>query len=261
MINCKYTGLTLLRLLLLTAAIDFSSCSKHTYDQTLPSVSFLSVAPYGLSGDSVLISGRVNSPGLSAVQFVGFAYSTQTSFSILNNQFLANVNASPFTAIVPVSPDSTYYFKAFASNSYGYSCSNLFKYAASISGSSAPCNLSSNTALDNGVNYTLSDVNSGGSYATFGTFGVEADNGAYETINIFFNGNPPSGTYTTVANLSALNGDTNPFDVGIEINGNSVNAGCKVYVTVNANKTTTVSFCSGEYQSYENQYASAKITY
>ncbi len=185
-IKLKYFSLFFIAGFLLTAGVLIVGCSKRTYTDALPQVQFLSVVPY--QSDSLIITGKVVSQGASSVENVGFAYDRQSSFSILKNQVLLNGTSSQFSAIILGYQDSTYYFKAFATNSFGYSESTVFKYTVpTAGGQSAPCNISNNTILDNNVNYSFVEKFSGTSYATYGSFGVEADDAQAEMVNLYFN--------------------------------------------------------------------------
>ncbi|HTA83513.1 MAG TPA: hypothetical protein VK783_11280, partial [Bacteroidia bacterium] len=107
----------------LTVTLFVEGCTKKTYEETLPQVNFVSVVPYG--NDSAIITGNVSSAGASPIEYVGFAYSTTPSFDILSNQILGNGTLGQFSAQIKASQDSTYYFKCFAANSYGYKVSQV----------------------------------------------------------------------------------------------------------------------------------------
>lgn len=236
------------------------SCSKKTFTDALPQVQFVSVTPYG--NDSAIIAGNVTSAGASPVEYVGFAFSANSSVDLLKNQVLLNGTTGRFSAGVKVYHDSTYYFKCFAANSFGYAASAAFKCTiGSAVGDSAPCALNSNYIVDGGYGgYSIVSLNTGPSYASYGgSFGVYVDNGSStESVDICFNGSPGNGTYNSVSSLSF---DTNPYDCEIVVNGSYVvNAGGKVYVSVKSGKTT-ISFCPITYIGTSTYSISGKITY
>lgn len=242
-------------------AFCFFGCSKKKYDDALPKIEFISAIPFGV--DSLIITGKVISEGASRVEYVGFASNNNPSFSILKNQLLFNGTTLQFSTAVIGYPDSTYYFKSFATNSFGYTASNVFKYTVpAATPQTAPCTISNNYALDNGINYSLPYVYSGAGYASYGSFGIEADGSGYELIKIYFNRIPKNGIYTTQSDISNFDFDTNPYHVVVTVNDNVVDQGGKVYIAENSGGTTTVSFCSLNYSAFStNVLVSAKITF
>lgn len=221
------------------------NCTKYTFDQSLPQVQIVSANL--INSDTLMITGNVVSAGSTAIQNVGFAYSNQPNFDIISNQVLLNGTTGKFSMYLMVYPDSTYYFKCFATNANGYAASGNLKYTViPIGPQTAPCagSLSTNYVVDGGLGYNIIDVNTyTGGGATYGNYELATDNGGNEVIDIFFRYTPTNGVYTT-ADPTNLSTDPNPYDCGISIdNSYFANAGGKVYISINGS-TITYTFCS-----------------
>src|ERR1700747_408583 len=91
---------------LLFTGILFFSCSKKKFDDSLPQLTLQSAVMSGL--DHVVLTAKINSKGASDIEYIGFAYSTKPSFSILENQVLFQKSDNSFTATVHAFHDSTY---------------------------------------------------------------------------------------------------------------------------------------------------------
>lgn len=250
--------ITLLFVLAATALLP--GCTKKTYDDALPKVDFVSALAYG--NDSVIVTGNVTSAGASPIEYVGFAYSTNPTFDILENQVIGNGTTGEFSTLVRGFQDSTYYFKCFAANSFGYVVSNTFKYTVpAATPQTAPCSVTNNTVIDNSQTYYMNYVATNSVSAAYGNFEVDAENGSSEIVDIYFNATPTNGVYTTQVDAANFSFDTNPYDCVVTVNGYAVNTGGKVYVGINSG-TTTVSFCSLIYVAYSTNFSiSGKVSY
>ncbi len=219
------------------------SCNKK-YSETLPVVQFNSVVPFG--NDSAILTGTVLSKGKDDIQYVGFSYSNQPTTDILPNQILLNGTNGTFSCSVFMHRDSTYYFRSFAANSFGYAVSPSIKYTIpNAAPDSAPCPLNANTVIDNGVHFTMTYINYAGGNLN------ASDNAGFENVTIYFKTSPVNGIFSTVTTYPFPMGDPNLYEVSISVTQNSfttyvVNAGGSVYVGLNNGKTT-VSFCSLTY--------------
>ncbi|HTB07856.1 MAG TPA: hypothetical protein VK806_12960 [Bacteroidia bacterium] len=238
------------------------SCSKP-YNEALPVVQFVSASAVG--NDSIILIGNVTSSGADAVQYVGFAYAEQPSFDILSNQVLLNGTTGMFSWKVKALPDSTYYIKCFAANSFGYAATGNFKYTVPVgSPQSAPCasTIPANSVVDNKITYSMS-VNYDNTYPQYGTVGIETSGFPSESVNIYFNGAPANGIYSTASDPTNFNFDSNPYDCVIMINSSYfTNSGGQVYVAVTSPGHGTITFCSIPYVvSSATYYISGNISY
>jgi hypothetical protein len=254
-------------LLILLAFVCFTvnwSCTKYTYDEALPSVQFVSAKFYG--NDSVLLTGKVTNTGASGIENVGFAYDEQPSFDILVNQVGAPPTSGQFSVVIKLIPDSTYYIKCFATNSFGYVVSTNFKYTVpSATPEYAPCagTIPANSVVDNKVTYAMTYIYYDNTSAQYGNVGIETQNGSSEFVNIYFTAAPVNGIYTTVYDPTTLSSDPNPYDCTILVNNSyAVNAGGKVYVAIGTGGTGTITFCSISYVAFSTTFfVSGNITY
>src|SRR6185312_1475694 len=240
-------------LFIIAAIIMLNGCSKN-YEDSLPACTFLSAVPYGQ--DSILIVGQVTKQGASPIEYNGFAYSNQPNFDITSNQLgCALTQQGLFEAVIPANPDSTYYFKCYVANEYGYTVSGNYKYTVPYPApDSAPCSLTNHVVNDNHIAWKMIYV-SGGGNASFGSYGVQAnDASGNEVVNIYFNMIPVNGIYTTDGDeQDFIDYPNNKFSVLIVL-GNftqyTVNSGGKVYVAQNKDGSTTVSFCTLTYTAF-----------
>jgi hypothetical protein len=241
----------------------FSVCSVFIWDcknfnEGLPTVQFVSVVPHG--PDSLLVTGVVTSKGADNIQYTGFSYSSNQVFDLLQNQVLINGSNVQFSAVVFAKQDTTYYFKSFAANSIGYATSSIFTYKFPKSApDTAPCNLINNDVKDDYNNVPLPIIRYGGEYAPIGNFGVQATDGVSELLNVYFLIDPVNGIYT-VENGN-FPGDSNPYEVVIELNGYNVTGG-NLYIAQNPDGSITLSFCGLSYVAFSVTYpVSAKVTF
>jgi hypothetical protein len=107
-------------------AVNFSGCKKK-YDDALPKVSLNSIIAYG--SDSVKLIGQVTNVGGATVEYTGFAFDLQPTFSLRQNQLLLGGTSGQFSVIMPAYHDSVYYFKCFAANKFGYSESSTMQFS------------------------------------------------------------------------------------------------------------------------------------
>jgi|SRR6185437_4448139 len=255
------------KLLLLTfvaGSLFLNSCKK--YDDSLPTVEFVSAVPFGT--DSVVLTGKVLTTGADDIQYVGFSYSSVPTNNFTDNQLLLVGTNGSFSYPTRMPQDSTYYIKCFAANSFGYAVSSATKFTVPTATlDSASCPLNADVVTDNGTNWNMAFIATGPSYAPQGVFGIQAsDVTSTETVTIQFKSTPINAIYTTEAGLP-FNSDNNPYEVNISLQvgpftNYTINTGGKVYVTVYKSGTVTVSFCSLTYTFSGTNYPfSGKILY
>ncbi len=254
---------TFLFLLIFIVCGLYWSCSKVTYDEALPAVQFISAKSYG--NDSVLLTAKVTSSGASPIENVGFAYSEQPYFDILVNQIQAAPTLGQFSVVIKAIPDSTYYIKCFATNSFGYVASGNYKYTVpTTTPQSAPCaaSIPANSVVDNKATYSGLYIYYNNAGSTYGNIDVNATNGASETVDIYFNAPPVNGIYTT-SDPSNLSFDPNPYDCAIVVNNNYVvNSGGYVYIALGNGGSGTITFCSLPYVAFSSTFfVSGNLTY
>jgi len=102
-----------------------SGCKKQTFNDALPTVQMTSVKPFG--NDSVVVTGTIVTNSGLDIQYEGFCYGTDPEPPITERQVLFQNDSTTFSAHLYVNKDSTYYFRCFAANSYGYAVSSPLK--------------------------------------------------------------------------------------------------------------------------------------
>ena len=103
----------------------FVGCKKHTLNEVLPVVKMVSVQPLGK--DSVIVKGTIVSDNGDVLAYEGFCYSTRLMPDITQKQKLLMQDSVNFSAHLYINKDSTYYFRCFAANSFGYAVSGALK--------------------------------------------------------------------------------------------------------------------------------------
>jgi hypothetical protein len=230
------------------------SCKKK-FDDALPKVSLQSVALKGL--DSVTLTVQVTSKGASAIEYAGVSYSNYPSASIVSNQVLLQDGHTSFNITVHALHDSTYYFKAFAANSLGYSVSNVIKYTvATPPPAIAPCTLTSNYIHDNGSAFSVYAYGSA-TNPTYGNYQVTM-NGTNEDIMMCFPAVPYNGIYSTTSDGSHLSAGQVYVSIS-NFNQYVINGGDNVYVSIDSLGKTTISSCALHYGTSSVMYG--KVIY
>jgi hypothetical protein len=128
-----------------------TACRKplKNVDDYFPEVTSVSAV---LQDDgSVQVTGRIESAGKargSFVDYAGFCMSTSNDPTMLMNQKIGKMDGTEFTAVYPqkfFDQDSTYYFRTWARNDYGYSYGNtIILDSITVKPVTPPCSLSVN---------------------------------------------------------------------------------------------------------------------
>jgi|SRR6185437_11290068 len=232
----------------------FFSCKKK-YDDALPKVTLQSVTLKGL--DSVTLSVNVTSKGASAIEYAGVSYNSNPAASIVSNQVLLQDGRTSFNITVHAFHDSTYYFKAFAANSFGYTVSNVIKYTVTTPPPAiAPCTLANNYIHDNGSTFSVYAYGSANN-PSYGNYQVTM-NGNTEDIIICFPAVPYNGVYTTTSDGSNLGAGQVYVSIS-NFNQYVINSGDNVYVSIDSLGTTTISSCALHYGTSSVMYG--KVSY
>jgi len=118
----KRTKLTLPPLLFLALLTGLWSCGKFDLfedkSKSAPEVEWVSI---NTINDITTVTGRVTFEGAEKVSICGFCYKSNETPDMTDNQILLDGTDGKFSASIPgLKKDSTYYFKAFVYNNYGY---------------------------------------------------------------------------------------------------------------------------------------------
>lgn len=242
-------------LLLIVFLCVTSACRKALKNEDDYFVKLDLVSVTAQSDGSVLVQATIESPGKakgSVAENPGFCAGTSAQPGMLEHQLLATTDGSSFSAVFPAgtfSGDSVYYFRAFATNDYGFSYSNAVRMnAPSVT---APCTLTDNTvSLGAGTSttYTYSSITAPDSYNSFygHTFGGTATYQFGSAIN--------TGIYHTTTSTSPAAGEVNvSLAFGAYYNG-KLNSGSNVYVKKLGTNTFDIRICSAPWMKGSTTY-------
>jgi hypothetical protein len=246
--------INLFRRLIILSSLLFFGCDKDSpfkdYSDPYPKVQTLE-AVAGV-GDTIILAGECTSEGKLPLQYIGFYFDTDPNPK-MNRQEVYEPFIGKFgSKIGGLSPDSTYYYVAFAVNDLGYSKGEVKSFkVGKPTPQIAPCDLDENTAIVNGnnVNWSYPTATIENSDAV-----VSAESYlAGIAVTIKFNDSKiPSGKYTT-SSLDLLPLGARNVLVTIRNAGAyteiPVDSGAIVYVAENTDGTVTVSFCDLKYKS------------
>ncbi|MFA6923379.1 MAG: hypothetical protein WC223_03905 [Bacteroidales bacterium] len=242
------------------AFLLLASCKKGNFDlfknrkNSLPEVKTVSAEM--LNDDVVKITGEVTYAGKSAMEYTGFCISTNPTPKMLDNQILLNGTVGKYSAeITNLEPNQVYYFRAFAANVYGYVYGNIIRFEVpNPQPPTVPCTLANNVLIRNGYSYNLIDKDT-----TQTTITASTSSGL--SIELSFPKKPVNGIYTT-CNYSNLNDNFRNVYVTLTDYGvYSINAGGKVYVSIDATSgKMSVSFCELYYTASSVVELKGKIT-
>ncbi len=179
---------------------------------------------------SVLVTAEIESVGGAPVENIGFSCGTTENHKLTTRQMDGSLSGSVFTAVYQnLAADSTYFFKAFATNAYGY-----------VRGASVAVSGITPAPVVPTCTFVLGYIDLGGfapdNNLSFGnltpSFNIYQANGSSSQVNmqVRFNGIPKTGIWTIDNNYSPslTKGVFISFNVGF-ISG-SLNSGANVYV-------------------------------
>lgn len=177
--------------------------AKNDFNDYLPRVKTLSATVQ--TDGSVFVTGELEFKGEGPLWYIGFCCSTKNTPEMTDRQIICSNTFS--ATYLNLSPDSSYHFRAWVTNKYGYTYSNIITLDSIIAPHvTAPC------AIINETVNTGTTFGSGSYYG--GPHGVVWSNSASEYnisastsngtvgINIYFNALLTQGLYTTTANSS-----------------------------------------------------------
>jgi hypothetical protein len=139
---------------LLAVAFSFNSCrkAKKNFDEYLPVVKTVSAVVQ--ADGSVLVTGQLESPGEADILRIGLCCSTGSSPVMNDHQIICTLSGDQFSgSFDQLSIDSSYNFRTWATNKYGYSYGNVISLASVAPPSTAaPCTLAAES-YDNGATF------------------------------------------------------------------------------------------------------------
>lgn len=194
---------------------------------------------------TVLVRGEVVSEGNASVEYLGFCCGTMSNPELLNRQLIStDFDGTYFTAVYSgFSVDSTYYFRSWGTNDYGWVYGNVISLDSIIAiPVSAPCTL------------TMNSVNIGGSTPTETYYDVSQPTvymGVWEfdatansiTTHFKFGSTITTGIYTTTTSTNPGSGQVYVQFTNGSIGG-VLNSGSNVYVNTISSGVYEVAICS-----------------
>ena len=224
----------------------FNSCRKPLKDVNdyFPKVKIVSAAVQ-LDG-SVLVTCELESPGKSkdaVMDNVGVCVSTNSNPKMHENQIIASLNGTSFTATYPgtdFSVDSVYYFSAWGANNYGYALGTPIAVDSIIATPVVPpCTWAINYVnIGTGPSAYYYMVNAPDSYNYF-----SAATGSGPTVNFQFGSALTTGIYTTTTELSPYAGQVFVSFYSGFVSG-ALNSGSNVYVNRLSATSHEISICN-----------------
>lgn len=236
---------------LLTLAIG--ACKKPLSDVNdyFPKITLKSATIKTDGTSNVLVEASIESEGAAPVTHSGFSCSTNNNPVLLDRQILADYDPNgQFSAGYAGNflPKTTYYFRAWAVNEYGYSYSNVIAVNNVITPIKPPCSQSNyNFVLNTGWDPEGFSPVPAPSKAT-GPAAFTA-NGAFGTsFNFSFGSTITTGIYTT----ATANPKAGEVRIGFQgLASGVLSSGSKVYVNTISKGVFTIAVCSAPW-TYKN---------
>jgi hypothetical protein len=236
-----------------------SACRKAAKDVNdyLPKIKLASATVQ--DDGSVVLSATIESKGYGNVEEQGFCMSTNPIPKLLDRQVFLNGVSTDFSAVYEnLSVDSVYYFRAFATNKYGYAYSNII----SLSGItpvviSPPCSLNLNSVnLGTGSSGTISSVSQ--PVYSLGVYSFSA-NASNATIQFEFGSTLNNAIYTTTTNTTPVGRQVRVTFTNF--NQYLLNDGSSVYVKRISPGIFEITICDAPYNFSGSSTASFKTRF
>lgn len=239
--------------LFIIAVLLFSfSCrkAKKDYNDYLPKIKIISAEVQADDG-SVLVKAEIESEGEGEILRAGFCCGTNNPPEMLDRQIICNSGDGIFTASYQLSADSAYHFRAWATNKYGYTYSEVITLdSVTLPAVVVPCTItnetvSTGTTFGNGTYYggpqaVTSDFSSGLYKISATTYTGTV------SIDVYMNLPLSQGMYTTTA--STPGSRQMYFAIQDGSVSSILNGGTPVYVNQISPGIFDVTVCSAPWQ-------------
>jgi hypothetical protein len=236
---------------IIICALFLIGCDKDSpfkdYSDPYPKVQTLEAVPG--EGDTIILAGECTSEGKFPLQYIGFYYDTDPNPKMDRQEAFEPFIGKFGSKIGGLSPDSTYYYVAFAVNDLGYSKGDVKSFkVGKPTPQVAPCTMPSNFVSLNGsestLSYPFSEITNNDAVIT-----TESYSSGIQLSLTFNETSITSGKYVT-SNYSTLQlGAKNVLiTVGNGFSETALISGQTVYVSDKGDGTVTISFCDLEYK-------------
>lgn len=238
-------------------SVILTSCQFDLFEKDefqLPETKILMVSNNEVNETEIVFS--VSDPSDNPIDYMGICYNQLGDPDASENQNLFRGERGSFVMrISDLKTDSTYYFRSFAANDFGYSESKVFAYKIpEPTPIYAPCSININTVEEDNVPYNtyseFASTNSGNA----GNYGVDLmyrNISGQMNLNFSFNALPATGIYTT-ANLSNFSNDSKNVYVNLT-NVSTIKSGAKLYVENINSDSLRLTFCDFKYTQFSNE--------
>jgi hypothetical protein len=237
--------------------LTFSGCSKDDFDlfkdpseNAVPQVKMLSAVM--VDEQTALLTADILHGGKAPLEVNGFCFSaTNPHPGVYDNQIIQGGKDGIFQEFVGgLLIDSTYYFRAFTANEYGYSYSiNVVKLKVPRPEPViAPCTLPEDKMLDNGFTLAIDGVDDS-YYDNKYLINVSCYFSGNRSFKLYFNKMPNTGVYKTV-DYSDVEWKEKGVHMEVKTGFNvfKVNEGYDVFVNKNSDGSYKIELCNSMYQ-------------
>lgn len=237
-------------LFLLILTLFLVSCSE-TENSNTPTITTVDIS--NISHDSATSGGIITNNGGSPIILNGICWDTSSLPSISSNHTNGDVSIDTFTSnLTNLDDNTTYYVRAFATNSIGTAYGNELSFTTKPN-TSPPCTPPLNSIIYNSQNHTYNSVvrSNNGLYGNYGLFG----SGNQSDLRIEFSEAPVSGVYTTLGATSFI-GNNECVVSGTFSNNHYVgHQSQSVYVLKNGDGLYSMTFCNLNFSSGSSNYS------
>lgn len=236
------------KLILTVSLVTLSivSCTKTLSDVNDYFPKITTVSATIQTDGSVLVVGQIDSEGGDALTHLGVVSSLKKEPTLFDRQVPTTTYDSDgkFKIVLTggFNVDSTYYFRTWATNGYGYAYGNILSLKKIIAAPvTPPCTLTLHTCNIGSTVYTYTTVSAAkNDWLTEWTVGAKTAFGP--DINYVFGSPLTTGVYTTTSQSNSI--PAGMVYVSFGFPATSLNSGSKVYVNTIGPKIYEISICN-----------------
>lgn len=237
--------------------VFLTSCQFDLFEKDefqLPNTKILMVSNNEVNETEITFS--VSDPTDNAIDYMGICYNQLGDPNASENQNLLQGERGSFIIqISDLKPDSTYYFRSFVANDFGYSESNVVSYQIpEPTPIFAPCTINVNTIEEDNSPYSISSSFASKNSGSAGNYGVDLMYSSFsgqKNLKLSFNSLPTTGIYST-SGLSNFSSNSKNVYVYLT-NVSTIQSGAKLYVENINGDSLRLTFCDFKYTQFNNE--------